>query len=107
LLEDKVTSDEYVKNETLVTRINNLKIIAKDDPMTDKPKAKRGFAVMNPELQRSIAAKGGSAVPAEKRTFAVDATHARECGRLGGFAKSQNAAKRESLARKAVTRKDS
>ena len=31
--------------------------------MDEKPKARRGFAAMNPELRRELAARGGKAVP--------------------------------------------
>lgn len=37
-----------------------------------RPKARRGFAAMSPELQRKLAAKGGMAVPAKKRSFSQD-----------------------------------
>ena len=37
-----------------------------------RPKTRRGFAAMSPELQRKLAAKGGVAVPANKRSFSQD-----------------------------------
>jgi general stress protein YciG len=55
--------------------------------MTDaKPKARRGFAAMSPELRREIARKGGASVPREKRSFAKDRDLAAIAGRKGGEA---------------------
>jgi uncharacterized protein len=56
--------------------------------MTDElpKKIKCGFAAMAPERRRQIAAMGGSAVPAEKRGFAVDPVFAAKVGKLGGKA---------------------
>lgn len=48
-------------------------------------KSRRGFAGMDPETQRRIARMGGSAVPAEKRSFSKNAKLAAEAGRLGGL----------------------
>lgn len=55
-------------------------------PTTDtaKPKARRGFAAMNPERRREIARKGGASVPSEKRSFAKDRDLAAAAGRKGG-----------------------
>lgn len=50
---------------------------------TDK-KSKRGFAAMDDEKQRDLAAKGGRSVPPEKRSFARDPGLAAEAGRKGG-----------------------
>lgn len=52
--------------------------------MTDKPKAKRGFAVLPPEVQREMASRGGKAVRPEQRHFAKDTQAASEAGRKGG-----------------------
>ena len=49
-------------------------------------KAKRGFAAMSPERRREIAAKGGAAVPAEKRSFSQSRDLAARAGRSGGSA---------------------
>ncbi|PPD45832.1 MAG: stress-induced protein [Methylocystis sp.] len=54
--------------------------------MNEPKKSKRGFASMDPALLRSVARKGGSAVPAEKRTFSINAQLASEAGRKGGLA---------------------
>lgn len=54
--------------------------------MTEKPKAIRGFAAMSPEKRRAIAAKGGRAVPNEKRGFSVDRQLASTAGKKGGLA---------------------
>lgn len=48
-----------------------------------KPR-RRGFAAMSPEMRRLLSSKGGSAVPAAKRTFSVDRAAAAEAGRKGG-----------------------
>lgn len=48
------------------------------------PKSRRGFASMDPERQRAIAAKGGAAVPADKRSFSQDRQLAADAGRKGG-----------------------
>ncbi|MET0274817.1 MAG: general stress protein [Phenylobacterium sp.] len=53
---------------------------------TDKPRARRGFAAMNPERRREIARKGGASVPSEKRSFAKDRDLAATAGRKGGEA---------------------
>jgi general stress protein YciG len=54
--------------------------------MNDRPKLRRGFAVMSPERVREIAARGGAAVPHEKRSFSQDRDLAVESGRKGGMA---------------------
>lgn len=66
------------------------------------PSKPKGFAAMDPELQRSIASKGGKSVAPENRMFARDPAHAAACGRIGGhnvpaerrgFARNPEAAK--------------
>lgn len=52
--------------------------------MTDKPKARRGFACMDPARVAEIAKRGGQSVPAEKRSFSQNRTLASEAGRKGG-----------------------
>lgn len=52
--------------------------------MTDQPKSKRGFGAMSPEKRREIAAKGGAAVPADKRTFSKRPDLASTAGAKGG-----------------------
>ena len=47
---------------------------------------RQGFASMDADKQRSIASKGGSSVPAEKRPFARDHELAAAAGRKGGQA---------------------
>lgn len=44
----------------------------------------RGFASMDEDKQREIAAKGGHSVPNEKRSFSQDRDLASEAGRKGG-----------------------
>jgi uncharacterized protein len=53
---------------------------------TPRPAGKQGFASMDAEKQRSIASKGGSSVPADKRPFARDHGLAAAAGRKGGEA---------------------
>lgn len=53
---------------------------------TTKPKAKRGFAAMDPARQREIARKGGAAVDPTKRSFSQDRDLAAAAGRKGGEA---------------------
>jgi uncharacterized protein len=45
---------------------------------------KRGFGAMDPERQRAIARRGGSAVPQEKRSFSQNRGLAVQAGRKGG-----------------------
>ena len=48
--------------------------------------SKRGFASMDPTLQREIASKGGRSVPPEERSFSKDRALAAQAGRKGGEA---------------------
>lgn len=50
--------------------------------MTDKKP--RGFAAMTPERRREIAARGGKAVPSERRGFALNKELAASAGKIGG-----------------------
>lgn len=54
-----------------------------------KPKALRGFAAMTPEKRRAVSIKGGSSVPAEKRTFSKNRALAKDAGRKGGVAETK------------------
>lgn len=36
------------------------------------PKARRGFAAMDPEKRRELARKGGASVPGHKRAYSTD-----------------------------------
>lgn len=49
-----------------------------------KSKRRRGFAAMDPEKQRALAAMGGRAVPNEKRSFSTDKNLAAKAGHKGG-----------------------
>ena len=51
---------------------------------TPTPKARRGFAAMDPEKRREIARKGGHAQ--RKRSFLMDPGLASRAGKLGGLA---------------------
>ena len=65
---------------------------------TGKPRARRGFAAMNPERRREIARKGGASVPGEKRSFAKDRDLAASAGRKGGEASRGGGRTRRDLA---------
>lgn len=52
--------------------------------MNQRSKSKRGFASMSPERQREIAAKGGRAIPPEKRSFSRSRELAVSAGAKGG-----------------------
>jgi general stress protein YciG len=52
--------------------------------MADRKHGKQGFASMDPDKRRAIAARGGHSVPAEKRPFSRDHRLAAEAGRKGG-----------------------
>lgn len=52
--------------------------------MTTTTKSRRGFASMDPERRRAIAAKGGASVPADKRSFSKDRALAASAGKRGG-----------------------
>lgn len=69
----------------------------------EEVKKKRGFGSMDPGKHRAIAALGGKAVPAEKRSFHADPSLAAAAGRKGGcnvdpakrtFSKDREAARR-------------
>lgn len=51
--------------------------------MTDAPKP-RGFAALSPERRREVAASGGAAVPADKRSFSQSRALAQSAGSKGG-----------------------
>lgn len=48
---------------------------------------------MDPEKRKAIASKGGSAVPASKRSFSKDRGLASDAGRLGGLASGKGRSK--------------
>lgn len=50
----------------------------------------RGFASMDPQKQREIASKGGKAAHEKGTAHEFDSKEAREAGRKGGEAVSQN-----------------
>ena len=53
--------------------------------MTETPtKRLRGFAALSPERRRESAAKGGAAVPADRRSFSQDRALAANAGAIGG-----------------------
>lgn len=52
--------------------------------------ADRGFASMDPEVQREIASKGGKAAHQKGGAHEWTAEEAREAGRKGGLARHQN-----------------
>lgn len=66
-----------------------------------KPKSRRGFAAMSVEKRTEIAARGGAAVPNEKRSFYKNRELAVSAGRKGGESRrggsEVNTPNRESL----------
>lgn len=52
--------------------------------MAQQQQSGRGFAGMDENKQRDIAAKGGQSVPEEKRSFSQNHELASEAGRKGG-----------------------
>lgn len=54
---------------------------------THKP---RGFAAMDPERQREIASRGGKAAQKQGNAYEFSSEEAREAGRKGGLAVSQD-----------------
>jgi general stress protein YciG len=53
-------------------------------------RARQGFAVLDPELRRSIASKGGKAVHAQGKAHEFTSDEAREAGKKGGEAVSRD-----------------
>ena len=51
-----------------------------------KVKKPRGFAAMDPDMQREIARKGGKSLPPEKRSFSQNRDLAATAGSKGGKA---------------------
>ncbi len=54
--------------------------------MTDKPKARRGFAAMSVEKRTALARLGGASVPADRRSFSQSKDLAASAGAKGGAA---------------------
>lgn len=65
------------------------------DPATGRQR--RGFACMSPERRREIAASGGAAQPADKRSYARDRALAVSAGSKGGQASPRAKARRLKL----------
>ena len=83
------TADERDFARTCVDQITEAMAASfqtSEAPLTEttKPKSRRGFASMTPERRREIAARGGAAVPADKRSFARNSDLAASAGRTGG-----------------------
>ena len=57
---------------------------------TTRPRAKRGFAVMDPTRVREIASMGGRTAHANGRAHEFTSEEAREAGRKGGQARSES-----------------
>ena len=64
------------------------------DEQTTRPKARYGFASMDPEKRRDIARKGGAAQ--RVRSFQKDPELAARAGRMGGEASGKARRKRAS-----------
>lgn len=60
--------------------------MAPSGPENPCPPRPRGFAAMTKERLKEIAAKGGAAVPAHRRSFAQDRALATSAGAKGGAA---------------------
>ena len=60
--------------------------MAQDNKSGSSGTSNRGFASMDPAIQRQIASKGGRSVPPEERSFSKDRALAAEAGRKGGEA---------------------
>jgi len=60
--------------------------MAQDSKPGSPGTSNRGFASMDPAIQRQIASKGGRSVPPEERSFSKDRALAAEAGRKGGEA---------------------
>lgn len=58
------------------------------------PKARKGFAAMDPDKRREIARKGGASVPPDKRSFSTHAGLAIGAGSKGGSAPHVSRGKR-------------
>ncbi len=63
------------------------------------PRAKRGFAAMDPRRQQEIASKGGRAAHARGTAHQFSSEEAREAGRRGGRAVSQDRAHMANIGR--------
>jgi general stress protein YciG len=64
--------------------------------MTDeKPKKRRGFAVMSPEKQKEIASKGGKSAHAKGTAHQFTSDEARLAGTKGGKAAAEKKKKQE------------
>lgn len=63
--------------------------IVSDETLAKRPKQRRGFAVMDPELQREISSEGGKARAASGKGYVFTHETAVEAGRLGGLEKAR------------------
>lgn len=61
-----------------------------EHPATPQPRSTRGFASMDPERQRLIAARGGRAAHASGNAHQFSGEQARDAGRKGGRASGAN-----------------
>lgn len=68
------------------------------NPSGKSGSSNRGFASMNPTRQREIASQGGRAAHEKGTAHEFSSEEAREAGRKGGQARSQNRAKTQSSA---------
>lgn len=60
--------------------------IQNPDKSGQRPVTRRGFAAMDPQLQKHIASQGGKAAHASGKAHQFDSAQAREAGRKGGLA---------------------
>jgi general stress protein YciG len=66
---------------------------------SERPKSKRGFSLMDPDLQREIASKGGRAAHKLGRAHQFNAEEARIAGRKGGELVSRDRAHMAAIGR--------
>ncbi|HSV45126.1 MAG TPA: KGG domain-containing protein [Ramlibacter sp.] len=64
--------------------------MASDNQGTKTGRSNRGFASMDPQRQREIASEGGKAAHEKGTAHEFTSEEAREAGRKGGQARSQN-----------------
>lgn len=75
-------------------------MVQQERAQADGHNGKRGFAAMDSSKQRAIASKGGKAAHAAGRAHEFTSEEAREAGRKGGMAVSQNRTRMAEIGRK-------
>lgn len=88
LYTEECLSTGRIAAEVGLSRVSIGAVLKRNDIARDL--SRRGFAVICPDRQRSIASVGGKSVPADKRTFSRDRVAASRSGRKGGSRAAQN-----------------